>query len=111
MNNTRTKNALITGASKGIGKAIAIELARQGINVSINYNNSKNEAVELKDQLTKNYDIEAYTIKGDVSKKEDCYNLVETSISKFGSIDILVNNAGIMQANIPGKQTLQEHTR
>ena len=100
MNNTRTKNALITGASKGIGKAIAIELARQGINVSINYNNSKNEAVELKDQLTKNYDIEAYTIKGDVSKKEDCYNLVETSISKFGSINIQVNKAGIIDDSL-----------
>ena len=100
MNNTRTKNALITGASKGIGKAIAIELASQGINVSINYNNSKMEAVELQDQLKSDYNIEACIIKGDVSNKEDCYNLVETSIAKFGSIDILVNNAGIIDDSL-----------
>ena len=100
MNNTRTKNALITGASKGIGKAIAIELASQGINISINYNNSKMEAVELQDQLKSDYNIEACIIKGDVSNKEDCYNLVETSIAKFGSIDILVNNAGIIDDSL-----------
>jgi 3-oxoacyl-[acyl-carrier protein] reductase len=100
MNNTRTKNALITGASKGIGKAIAIELASQGINISINYNNSKIEAVELKNQLNNDYNIEACVIKGDVSNKEDCNNLVETSISKFGSIDILVNNAGIIDDSL-----------
>ena len=100
MNNTRTKNALITGASKGIGKAIAIELASQGINVSINYNNSKMEAVELQDQLKSDYNIEACIIQGDVSNKEDCYNLVETSIAKFGSIDILVNNAGIIDDSL-----------
>ena len=100
MNNTNTKNALITGASKGIGKAIAIELASQGINISINYNNSKMEAVELQDQLKSDYNIEACIIKGDVSNKEDCYNLVETSIAKFGSIDILVNNAGIIDDSL-----------
>ena len=100
MNNTRTKNALITGASKGIGKAIAIELASQGINISINYNNSKTEAVELQDQLKSDYNVESCVIKGDVSNKEDCYNLVETSITKFGSIDILVNNAGIIDDSL-----------
>ena len=100
MNNTRTKNALITGASKGIGKAIAIELASQGINISINYNNSKIEAVKLKNQLNNDYNIEACVIKGDVSNKEDCNNLVETSISQFGSIDILVNNAGIIDDSL-----------
>ena len=100
MNNTRTKNALITGASKGIGKAIAIELASQGINISINYNNSKTEAVELQAQLKSDYNIESCVIKGDVSNKEDCYNLVETSIAKFGSIDILVNNAGIIDDSL-----------
>ncbi len=100
MNNNKTKNALITGASKGIGKAIAIELASQGINISINYNNSKMEAVELQDQLNNDFNIEACVIKGDVSNKEDCYNLVETTIAKFGSIDILVNNAGIIDDSL-----------
>tara|TARA_B100001996_G_C18620747_1_gene577622 strand:- start:63 stop:812 length:750 start_codon:yes stop_codon:yes gene_type:complete len=100
MNNNKTKNALITGASKGIGKAIAIELASQGINISINYNNSKMEAVELQDQLNNDFNVEACVIKGDVSNKEDCYNLVETTIAKFGSIDILVNNAGIIDDSL-----------
>jgi len=94
------KNALITGAAKGIGKAIALELAKQGNNIAINYNSSKKEAEELKQIIEKNYKVKAFIIQGNVSIKQDCYNIVETTISEFGSIDILVNNAGIIDDNL-----------
>ncbi len=94
------KNALITGAAKGIGKAIALELAKQGNNIAINYNSSKKEAEELKQIIKKDYKVKAFIIQGNVSIKKDCYNIVETTISEFGSIDILVNNAGIIDDNL-----------
>ena len=94
------KNALITGAAKGIGKAIALELAKQGNNIAINYNSSKKEAEELKQIIEKDYKVKAFIIQGNVSIKKDCYNIVETTISEFGSIDILVNNAGIIEDNL-----------
>ena len=94
------KNALITGAAKGIGKAIALELAKQGNNIAINYNSSKKEADELKQIIEKDYKVKAFIIQGNVSIKKDCYNIVETTISEFGSIDILVNNAGIIDDNL-----------
>ena len=94
------KNELITGAAKGIGKAIALELAKQGNNIAINYNSSKKEAEELKQIIEKDYKVKAFIIQGNVSIKKDCYNIVETTISEFGSIDILVNNAGIIDDNL-----------
>ena len=93
------KNALITGAAKGIGKAIALELAKQGNNIAINYNSSKKEAEELKQIIEKDYKVKAFIIQGNVSIKKDCYNIVETTISEFGSIDILDNNEGIIYDN------------
>ena len=100
MNNIKNKNALITGASKGIGRAIAIELAKQGVNVAINYNKSKKEAEEISSKLINEYNIKSIILKGDVSNKEDCNILVQESIATFGNLDILVNNAGIIDDNL-----------
>ena len=100
MNNIKNKNALITGASKGIGRAIAIELAKQGANVAINYNKSKKEAEEISSKLINEYNIKSIILKGDVSNKEDCNLLVQESIATFGNLDILVNNAGIIDDNL-----------
>ena len=100
MNNIKNKNALITGASKGIGRAIAIELAKQGVNVAINYNKSKKEAEEISSKLINEYNIKSIILKGDVSNKEDCNLLVQESIATFGNLDILVNNAGIIDDNL-----------
>jgi len=100
MDNIKNKNALITGASKGIGRAIAIELAKQGVNVAINYNKSKKEAEEISSKLINEYNIKSIILKGDVSNKEDCNILVQESIATFGNLDILVNNAGIIDDNL-----------
>jgi len=100
MNNIKNKNALITGASKGIGRAIAIELAKQGVNVAINYNKSKKEAEKISNELINEYNVKSIILKGDVSNKEDCNLLVQESIATFGNLDILVNNAGIIDDNL-----------
>jgi len=100
MNNIKNKNALITGASKGIGRAISIELAKQGVNVAINYNKSKKEAEEISNQLMNEYNVKSIILKGDVSNKDDCSLIVQESISTFGNLDILVNNAGIIDDNL-----------
>ena len=100
MNNIKNKNALITGASKGIGRAISIELAKQGVNVAINYNKSKKEAEEISNELMNEYNIKSITLQGDVSDKNDCSSIVQESINTFGNLDILVNNAGIIDDNL-----------
>ena len=100
MNNTKNKNALITGASKGIGRAISIELAKQGVNVAINYNKSQKEAEEISNELINEYNVKSIILKGDVSNKNDCSLIVRESIATFGNLDILVNNAGIIDDNL-----------
>lgn len=88
------KNILITGASRGIGKATAIELAKQGARVGINYNENKIEAEKVLKEIN-NLGIEAILLQGDVSKYDDVKRIVEGFASKFKKIDVLVNNAGI----------------
>ena len=100
MNNTKNKNALITRASKGIGRAISIELAKQGVNVAINYNKSQKEAEEISNELINEYNVKSIILKGDVSNKDECSFIVQESIATFGNLDILVNNAGIIDDNL-----------
>ena len=89
-----SKVIIITGASRGIGRAIAEKLARTGNKIIANYNNSKGKAEELKENLSKeNIEIDIY--RADVSQREECINLVEYAINKYGKIDVLINNAGI----------------
>lgn len=88
------KIAIVTGASRGIGKTIAKELAKKNIKVIANYNNSKEMAENLKKELeSEGYEIDIF--KADVSKKEECKKIVEYAINKYKKIDILINNAGI----------------
>ena len=89
------KIALVTGSSRGIGKAIVTDFAEKGYNVIINYRKEDNDAKSLKDELEHNYNIEVLTIKADVSNENEVKNMVEQIINKFGKIDVLVNNAGI----------------
>jgi len=87
------KIALITGASRGIGKAIAIELARNKINVAINYHSDEKGAFNVVEEIRK-LGIESVAIKTDVANFEDCSSMIEVITKKFGYLDILVNNAG-----------------
>jgi len=93
------KTALITGSSRGIGKAIATEFAKAGYNIIINYNRSEKEADELAEELSK-YGVETKVIKADVSNFNEAQTLIETAIEVFGKIDVLVNNSGITKDNM-----------
>lgn len=93
------KIAIVTGASKGIGREIVKELARQGIKVIANYNKSEKEAKELKEELN-NENIEIDLFRADVSKLEEIKKIVEYTLNKYNKIDILINNAGISQKKL-----------
>ncbi len=92
--NLSGKTAVITGASRGIGRAIALKLAELGANVVVNYSNSSNKAEEVVNEI-KDIGREAMAIKADVSNPEDVNAFVKEVSKKFDSIDILINNAGI----------------
>lgn len=88
------KCALITGATRGIGKQIAITLAKQGYNIALNYR-KENEELENTKKEIENIGVQILAVKGDVANFEDCENFVKQVIERFGQIDVLVNNAGI----------------
>lgn len=90
-----SKVVLVTGSSRGIGKAIVMDFARKGYNVVINYIKEDNQAKELKERLEKEYHIKALTIRADISNENEVQKMIDTIINKFGRIDVLVNNAGI----------------
>lgn len=93
------KTALVTGSSRGIGKAIGCLLARNNINVVFNYNNSENEARTIIDSLKKE-GITSIALKADVSDIESVKNMIKKTHEIFGDIDILINNAGIAQQKV-----------
>ena len=88
------KCALITGATRGIGKRIAITLAKQGYNIALNYRKVNEELENTKKEIEK-IGVQILAVKGDVANFEDCENFVKQVIERFGQIDVLVNNAGI----------------
>lgn len=90
------KTVLVTGSSRGIGKATVQEFAKGGYNVVINYLNSDKEAKELKEFIEKEYKVNALAIKADISNEQEVKNMIDLIIQKFGRIDVLVNNAGIV---------------
>ena len=91
--------AIVTGASRGIGREIAKTLTRAGIQVVANYNKSEQKAKELKEKL-KNENMDIDIFKADVSKREEAKALVNYTLNKYGRIDILINNAGISEYKI-----------
>lgn len=88
--------ALVTGASRGIGRALALKFAEEGADVVVNYLNSEKEAWDVVREAAR-YGVAAIPVKADVSKSRQVRNLVDTSIDEFGRIDILANNAGIYE--------------
>lgn len=90
--------AIVTGSTRGIGKDIAISLAKEGYNVVINYNSNEQKALEVK-ELCDMYN-ESIIVRANVSSMENSNLLVNKAIEKFGRIDLLVNNAGITKDNL-----------
>ncbi len=88
------KVALVTGASSGIGKAIAIDMARSGAAVVVNYSSSPDGANEVVEAIGNEHG-KAIAVKADVSSPGDVSSMVAQAVSKFGGVDVLVNNAGI----------------
>ncbi len=86
--------AFITGATRGIGKQIAITLAKSGCNIAVNYRTENDDLKSIKQEIESN-NVKFFAVQGDVSNYEDCERCVKEIIAEFGQIDILVNNAGI----------------
>ena len=93
------KTAVITGATRGIGKAIATCFAKHGSNVVFTYHSSEKEARELEKRLNE-FGIRVLGFKSDASKTEDALKLIKDTLSNFSHIDIVVNNAGITKDNL-----------
>ena len=93
------KCAVITGASRGIGKCIATKFAKEGANVVINYRNNEEEALKVKQEL-EDLGSQVLVAKADVSELEQAENLIKEAKKEFGRVDILVNNAGITKDNL-----------
>lgn len=89
-----SKVALITGATRGIGRQIAITLAKEGYDIALNYRKENEELESVKKEIEGNK-VVCLAIKGDVSNFEECEEVAKQTIEKFGKIDVLVNNAGI----------------
>ncbi len=95
----KDKVALVTGGSRGIGKEIALGLARKGANVAITYNSNESLAQEVIEDI-KQFGVKAIAIKGNSAIEEDVNNIVSKVEEELGTIDILVNNAGITKDNL-----------
>ncbi len=90
------KVAIVTGASRGIGREIAKRLAKKGIKVVANYNQSEIEAIKLQEELKlESIDIDIF--KADMTKRKEGHDLIKFAIEKYGKVDILINNAGIAE--------------
>ncbi len=93
------KTVFVTGASRGIGKEVALKFAENGYNVVINYVSSKTNVEELKAKF-ESKGVKSLIMQADVTDKEAVETLVKKAIEEFGSIDVLVNNAGITKDNL-----------
>lgn len=91
----KNKTILITGASRGIGYQTAYEVAKEGANVIINYNNSIKQAKKLEQQLKKEFGTKTLLVKADIKNEQEIIEMVNNSIKHFQKIDVLINNAAI----------------
>lgn len=101
------KNALVTGSSRGIGREIALELARQGANVAVNYAGSEQKAEAVVQEI-KALGVDAIKIQANVADEESVKAMIKEVIKTFGSLEILVNNAGITKDNLLMRMKAEE---
>lgn len=101
------KTVLITGGSRGLGRACALKFAQLDYNIIINYNNSLKEAVSLEAYLKENYNISVLLVKADISKEDEVINMVNVIKNSFQKVDCLVNNAGIAIDTLFEDKTVQ----
>jgi len=99
--------ALVTGASRGIGRAVSIELASRGADVALNYHSSKDRAEQLAEEL-RSIGAICMLVQGDVSRKEDAHRVVQSILDCWKRLDIIVNNAGISRDKSLRKMTEEE---
>ncbi len=103
----KDKVAVVTGGSRGIGRAIALKLAAEGASVVVNYSSNQDAAGETV-ALIENRGGTAIALRGDVSSRKDCQEMAENTIAKFKKIDILINNAGITRDNLVARMKPDE---
>ncbi len=106
----KTKNAFVSGGSRGIGAAIALKLAQQGANVTITYSKSQDRATEVVQKI-KAQGVKGLAIQADATKAENVVQAIQQAVSAFGSIDILVNSAGIFELKPITESTLEDYER
>ncbi|AVQ36398.1 3-oxoacyl-[acyl-carrier-protein] reductase [Staphylococcus kloosii] len=94
-----TKSALVTGASRGIGRSIALQLAEEGYNVAVNYAGSKEKAEAVVEEI-KAKNVESFAIQANVADGNEVKAMIKEVVNQFGSVDVLVNNAGITRDNL-----------
>ncbi|MEE8346600.1 MAG: 3-oxoacyl-[acyl-carrier-protein] reductase [Dehalococcoidia bacterium] len=99
--------ALVTGAARGIGRAIALQLARQGASIAINYL-SNDQAAKDAQETIRSYEGQAILVQGDISAPEQADRVVETAHDAFGRLDILVNNAGFNRDTLLLRMSVQD---
>lgn len=102
-----SKVALITGATRGIGKQIAITLAKEGYDIAINYRKENEDLKNAKKEI-EDFGVKVLAVKGDVANFEDCERFVKEVINEFGKIDVLVNNAGITRDTLLARMKLED---
>lgn len=102
-----TKSALVTGASRGIGRSIALQLAEEGYNVAVNYAGSKEKAEAVVEEI-KAKGVDSFAIQANVADADEVKAMIKEVVSQFGSLDVLVNNAGITRDNLVMRMKEQE---
>nr|WP_251027617.1 SDR family oxidoreductase [Bacillus sp. ISL-41] len=90
----KNKTALITGGATGLGRRTALQLAAEGINIIINYRNSKTEAEQLAEELSDRFNTKNLCVQGDITNYDDCKQIVSQALKEFTAVDIVVHNAG-----------------
>lgn len=102
-----SKSALVTGASRGIGRSVALQLAEEGYNVAVNYAGNKDKAEAVVEEI-KDKGVEAFAIQADVANPDEVKDMIQEVVKQFGSLDVLVNNAGITRDNLLMRMKEQE---